>query len=173
SPPAPRRGAAAISGSSSRRWNCGCQESSLELQAALACAVSQRRDTAVVAVAAPVEDHSGDPGGLRTLGEQLARQVRLLGLPALFAADGGIQRGGGRQGHTLGVVHDLRDDVLEGAGDDQARTLRRTPNLLADPQVAARPGGRARGSALAGKRRPLRHAYLPAFPALRRILSPW
>src|SRR5690606_999996 len=145
----------------------------LELQPAGARTLGEGGDAAVVPVAAAVEDDGAATGVLGALSDQLADLLRLLGLGALRRAQRGVQGGGGHQGVALGVVHDLGDDVLGGAGDHQARTRLGAGDLLADPQVPAGPGGRARGGALADRGRALRHAYLPAFPALERICSPW
>src|SRR5690606_26821084 len=68
-------------------------------------------------------------------------------------------------------VHDLDEHVTGRAVDDQARTLGRTNDLLADTAVTAGPRDGAGGRAPAEPS--LRsHAYLPAFPTLRRICSP-
>src|SRR3954449_7077264 len=63
----------------------------LDGQAALAGALGQGLDTAVVLVAATVEDRALDAGGLRALGEQLPGLVGLL--HRLLAAPGGLPPG--------------------------------------------------------------------------------
>src|SRR5690606_18990825 len=164
--PPPRRGAAAISGSSSQHLR------SLELEPAFTGAVRQSGDAPGVAVATAVEDDSGDARLLGPLSEELADLLRLLGLVRLERAQRGVHGGRAHQRVADRVVHDLDEHVTGRAVDDQARTLGRTNDLLADTAVTAGPRDGAGGRAPA--ERSLRsHAYLPAFPTLRRICSPW
>ena len=51
------------------------------------------------------------------------------------AAQVGLEGRGRRQRVARDVVDDLHEDVPRRAGDDQARTRRRTGDLLADPEV--------------------------------------
>src|SRR5690606_3261991 len=167
--PPPRRGAAAISGSSSQLPSSGPAS---ELEPALACAVGQRRDPTCVPVATTVEHHGGDPGFLGPLSEELADLLRLLGLVRLQRTQRGVHGGRAHQRVPDRVVHDLDEHVTGRAVDDQARTLGRTDDLLADAAVAAGPRDGA-GSRVLAERSLRSHAYLPAFPTLRRICSPW
>src|SRR5690606_30516845 len=64
----------------------------------------------------------------------------LLGLGGLVAVERAQVRlhgGSRRERASLEVVDDLRDDVLARAGDDEARTLRRTLDFLATADLAA------------------------------------
>src|SRR5689334_7227745 len=175
-PPPPRRGAPGISPSSSLYCRARSQ-----LQAAFPGAVREGRDPAVVAVPAPVEHDGLDAGLLGPLREQLAHLARLAGLAAVGRADRRVQGGRGGQRAAHAVVDDLREHVLRGPVDDQPGPGRAAGDLLADPQVpAGAPGGgglRLRthlaGGASARRRSSASHDYLPAFPTLRRICSPW
>src|SRR6185437_703870 len=175
-PPPPRRGAPGISPSSSLYCRARSQ-----LQAAFPGAVGEGRDPAVVAVAATVEHHGLDAGVLGALREQLAHLARLGGLVALGRADRRVQGGRGGQRAAHAVVDDLREHVPRRPVDDQPRPGRAAGDLLADPQVpTGAPGGRGLrlrahppGGASARRRPSASHDYLPAFPTLRRICSPW
>src|SRR3954453_6620860 len=142
-----------------------------EAQAALTGAVRQGRDATVVLVAGPVEDHAVDPGRLGPLDHQLADLLGLGGLVAVEAAQVRLHGGRRRDGLAHQVVDDLDGDVLRRARHDEARTLRRTRDLLAttDLTTQARPDAR-RGVLVVRKRD--RHGHLPAFPTLRRMCSP-
>ena len=111
---------------------------SSELQPAFASGVGERRDAAVVVVATAVEDHGLDAGGLGTLGDQLA-DLRAVGL--LVAVDGAhIGLDGRRRGQRVagrGRRSSCDVDVTRGAVDDQARTLGRAGDLLAQAEVTA------------------------------------
>src|SRR3954454_7279302 len=173
SPPvAPRRWGPGISRSSSRCVRgCACGRGSQD-QPRLAGAVGDGRDPAGVAVATPVEHDRLDAGVLGALGHQLADLLGLGGLVALEAAQVGLHRG--RRGQRVAghVVDDLDEDVPRGAGHDEAGPRRRTAELLAHAQVAPAAGGALRPRAAAYLDADC-HDYLPAFPALRRICSPW
>src|SRR5690606_21924707 len=107
---------AAIRGSSSsvRKW------SSSQRQTAFAGAVGDRSHPTVVLVAAAVEDHGVDPGGLGTLGDELADLAGLGGLVVAGGAQVGLERRGGRHGLADRVVDDLHHHVARGAGHDEA-----------------------------------------------------
>src|SRR5215210_1959165 len=84
------------------RSGAGIQAFRLEGEATLASTLGEGPHAAVVAVAAAVEHRGLDPGGLRALGEHLARALRLLhagqGLEVVLRpVDGG-------QGAARGVV---------------------------------------------------------------------
>src|SRR4051794_17652393 len=109
---------------------------SSELESALAGAVCQRCDAAVVLVAAAVEDHRRDALLLRALrdeGADLAREGALVAI--LVGAQ--LERRGTHQRVAGEVVDDLRGDVPGGPGHDEARARRRARDLLADAEVAA------------------------------------
>src|ERR1700722_17323811 len=170
SPPppwAPRRGAAGIRSSSSVDTS--------QVQSALARAVCQRGNPAVVGVATAVEHSRADTGLHGPLGEQRPDLLSLGCLVAIRAAD--LQRRGRRQRVLGGVVDELGEGVLRRAGDDQPRTRRAAFDLLAHAQVAALQRRDARGGPARDAAVPsgpgARHCYLPAFPTLRRICSPW
>src|SRR3954471_11865275 len=165
--PPPRRWGPAIRRSFSLARSCS------QAEAALAGAVGDRRDPAVVAVAAAVEDNRVDAGRAGPLGDALADLAGLGGLVAVEGAQVGLHRRGVGQRVTLSVVDDLGHDVPRGAGDDEAWTLRRAGDVLAHPQVAAPTCGvRALARATAAALDADRHFFLPAFPTLRRICSP-
>src|SRR3954447_20791837 len=142
-----------------------------ERQAALTGGVGQGRDATVVLVARAVEDHGLDARALRALGHQLADLLGLGGLVALERAQVGLHAGGGHQGAADEVVDHLDADVLRGAGDDQARTLRGPVELLAAPHLTVQTGLRPGSGVLVLGQRD-RHGHLPAFPTLRRMCSP-
>src|SRR6185369_9400047 len=113
--PPPRRCCPGI-----RRPSCSgscSSEVASEVQAVLAGRIGERREPAVVLVPAAVEDDRGDTGRLGPLGHQLAD----------LAGGGGL------------VADDLRVQVPGGPGDDQPRTDRGAPDLLAQPHVPAQP----------------------------------
>src|SRR5262249_39637924 len=95
----------------------------LELEAALARCVGQRLDTAVVTIGTAVEHHGVDPLLAGALGDEFAHSLRGVdvgaGLEAL--AHGLLDRRGGRERRALGVVDDLRVDVLGRAEHRQPR----------------------------------------------------
>src|SRR5580704_2239181 len=154
----PRRGAAGIRSSSSVVW---CEVPSSQVQPAFAGAVGQRRDPAVVGVAAAVEHRRADPGLHRPLGEQ---RPDLLGLGRLVAVRGAdLQRRGRRQRIPGRVVDELSECVLGRAGDDQPRSRRAALDLLAHAQVAALKRRNAR-------RGPPRDAAVRSGPGARHVL---
>src|SRR5690606_1000256 len=112
-----------------------------------------------------------DASGLGALGDELADLLRLRGLVALEYAQIGFHRRGRRERTALEVVDDLSDDVLAGAGHDQARTLGRTVELLAPTDLTAQARSLTRAGVLVVVDRN-GHGHLPAFPALRRTRSP-
>src|SRR5215203_4950714 len=133
--------------------------SGLEVQAALAGALGQGLDTAVVLVAAAVEHDGLDAGGLRALGQQgagLAGLLHRLERPqvGLRPVDGG-QRAAGV------VVDELGEDAPVRAEDADARALGGAVHLRADAAAALEaPRGGVRDG----------HARLPTF---RGTYSPW
>src|SRR5215204_5798608 len=143
---------------------------SSEVQAVLAGRVGERRDAAVVLVAAPVEDDRADAGRLGPLGHQLADPLGGGGLVAVHLQ---AVRGGRGQRDAADVVDDLGVHVPGGAGHDETRARRGAADLLAQPHVPAQP----RRAPLLRDRAPGclggRHCHLPVFPALRRMTSPW
>src|SRR5579872_6558163 len=148
----PRRGAPGISGSfrNVRNVRNGADlggrtklQSCSQLEATFTCTVGDGGDPAMVLVAAAVEDHGADAGGLGPLREQLADLARLGGLVALGALDGTVERGGLRQRMALGVVDDLREHMPRGPVDDQPRPARAAGYLLPDPQMPPDAAGRA------------------------------
>src|SRR5205807_1052552 len=151
---------------------CSTTHLVLELQARFPGRVGEGLDPAVVDVSAAVEDHPGDPGLDRPLGDLLADR---LGRAEVVLAGLEVQGRGRRQGPPGGVVDHLRIGVGGAPEHGQPRPLSGSADLPANPAVAAHP-------------RPvpirlLEHASypylpfesylaLPALPALRRIRSP-
>src|SRR5690349_17276471 len=126
----------------------------LEGQAALAGALGQRLDTAVVLVAAAVEDGGLDARGLRALGQQHA------GTAGLVHAGKGLELGLGPrdrgQRGPVDVVDELRHDAPVGAEHGDARALRRARDLRTDAPAPLEALGGLGGDA---------HARLPTFRA--------
>src|SRR5690606_1736390 len=97
--------------SRSRIWRCHHDGKILELKTGLAGGIRQRRDLAVVEVAAAVEDHGADVGGLGALGDELAdlgrgSDIRRRVLHRL------VEGGGGDDRAARHVVDDLGVNVL-------------------------------------------------------------
>src|SRR4051794_37013524 len=131
----------------------------LKDQAALAGALRQGLDTAVVLVTATVEDRGVDAGFLGARGEQLARFVRLLHrLERAQLRLGPLDRS---ERAARVVVDELGEQAAVGAEHGDARTYRRAIHLRADPAAALEA---LRGSGENG------HARLPTF---RATYSPW
>src|SRR5262249_34819273 len=128
-----------------------------------------------VAIAATVEDDLLDAGGLGPVRKQRADLTGDGALVTLGPPDGRVHRRRRGQRVALEVVDDLGADVPERSSDHQARTLRRAIDPLADAEVPARPPDAARrGVAARAPALDQRGAhFLPAFPALRRMTSPW
>src|SRR3954451_14291483 len=103
-------------------------------QAALAGALGQGLDTAVVLVAATVEDRALHAGGLRALGEQLPGLVGLL--HRLEAAQVGLRPVDGRERAARVVVDELGEDPAVGAEHGDARPLGGAGDLGADATAA-------------------------------------
>src|ERR671917_2445008 len=95
--------------------------SGLETQAALAGAFGEGLDTAVVLVAAAVEDDGLDAGGLRALGQQLPGLGGLL--HRLERAQVGLRPVDGGQRAARIVVDELGEDAAVRAEDADARAL--------------------------------------------------
>src|SRR5829696_4931862 len=129
-----------------------------ELQPGAAGRVGERRDPAVVLVAAAVEDHRGDAGRPGPLGQQLADPAGGRGLVAVDLQP--VRRGRG-QGDAADVVDDLRVHVPGGPGHDEARARCRAADLLAQPGVPAQP-----------RRPPLRRDRAPGRLGCRHVTCP-
>ena len=112
----------------------------LKFQAALAGALGQRSDAAVVDVAAAVEDHGGDAGGLGALGHHLAHLLGRLAVGA-GALEGLVQGGSGDQGLAVDIVDDLGIDVGRAAEHVQTGSLGRAGDFGAHSLVALKPLG--------------------------------
>src|SRR3954462_12826752 len=136
------------------RSGAGIEPFRLEDQAARAGPLGEGPDTAVVAVAAAVEDRGLDPGRLRALGEQLARALGLLHagqrLEVGFGPVDGGQRAAGR------VVDELGEHAAVGAEHGDPRPLGGADDLRAHAAAALEALGGAGGDG---------HARLPTFLA--------
>src|SRR4051794_6928097 len=106
-----------------------------ELQAALARALGERADAAVVAVAAAVEDHGLGAGVLRALGDQLAGALGLLHARKLTQLGLGPVDGGERV--AAHVVDHLGLHAAVRAEDGEPRAIARPRHLRADAPAAA------------------------------------
>src|SRR3954464_10148680 len=135
-------------------WN-----SALDGESALADALGEGLDAAVVLVAAAVEHRALDAGGLRALGEQLPGLGRLLA--RLERAQVGLGPVDGRQRAAGLVVDELGEDAAVGAEHADARPLGGAVDLRADAAAALEPARRCVAD---------RHARLPTFLA---TYSPW
>src|SRR3954462_13792134 len=109
--------------------------SDLETQPALAGALGERLDPAVVPVSAPVEQAALHPRLLGAAGEHLARALGLLERRQL--APLGLGPRDGRDGPRRVVVDELGEHPAVGAKHRQARTLRRAADLRAHPAATA------------------------------------
>src|SRR5918911_901464 len=130
-----------------------------EVQAALAGAICEGLDAAVVLVAAAVEHGGLDAGGLRALGQQGAGASGLL--HRLERAQVGLGPGDRGQRAARVVVDELGEDAAIGAEHGDPRALGAAAHLGADATAALQA---PRGS---GENR---HARLPTF---RITYSPW
>src|SRR5688572_7080505 len=175
-PAAPRRWGPGISCPSSRccTWRCRQWRRRVgsQCQPCLSGPVGDRGHPAVVAVATAVEDDRLDAGVLGPLADELADLACLGRLVAVVAAQVGLHRRRGGESAPLDVVDDLHEDVPARASDDQARARRRTADLLADSQMPPGTGDVLVATADLDRDAGLAH-HLPAFPALRRMCSPW
>src|SRR3954451_13668365 len=131
----------------------------LEFKAALAGALGQGLDTAVVPVAAAIEHGGVDAGGLGARREQLARLVGLL--HRLERAQIGLGPLDRRDRATRVVVDELGEHAAVGAEHRDPGTLGGAVHLRADATAAL--------EALRGLREN-GHARLPTF---RATYSPW
>src|SRR5919109_3618723 len=116
------------------RSGAGMRAITLEGQPALAGAFGQGLDTAVIAVAAAVEDGGLDAGGLRALGDQRACARGLL--HRLEPAQLRLGPVDGRQRAAGVVVDELGEDAAVGAEHRDARPLGRPAHLRADAAAA-------------------------------------
>src|SRR3954470_21155588 len=179
--PPPRRCGPGIRRPSRSCFSCCSWTWSSEVQPALAGTVRERGDTTGVPVATAVEDDRRDAGGLGAVRDQGTHLAGVGGLVAVRPAQAGVHRRGAGQRAADRVVDELHVDVPRAALDDQARTLRRAGDALAQPVVAAQPRDTARradvgadglvGPGLAALCLCLSH-HLPVFPTLRLTTSP-
>src|SRR3954469_16666164 len=111
--------------------------SALDGESALADALREGLDAAVVLVAAAIEHRALEAGRLGALGEHLAR---LLGLLARFErAQVGLSPRDGGQRVTLLVVDELGEDAAVGAEHRDARAGRGPNDLGADAPATPQP----------------------------------
>src|SRR5690606_24741303 len=109
-----------------------CHASPLELEAALAGAVSESLHPTVIEVPTTIENDLLDSLLAGALRDQLARLARLLRLGQIChgVPHVGGQRGDAQQRDPPRVVHDLTLDVVQRTVHDQTGSLRRTDDLL-------------------------------------------
>src|SRR5262245_32014594 len=120
----------------SLRVDDGCKRAS-ELETPFAGAVGDRRDSAVVAVPAAVEDAARYPGAPGPLREQLPSALRLLHrveVPQL-----GLRPGDSRQSAAGVVIDQLGEDAAIGAVDGEPRPISVAAHLGAHPPAATQP----------------------------------
>src|SRR5215469_6213439 len=139
-PPAPRRCAAAIRSSSSV---VGCGRGS-QRQSALAGAVGERGNAAVVGIAPTIEYRRANAGLGRALRQQRANLLGLGCLVARRGSDRRFQGRGRRERIAHRVVYELGKHVSGRPRDHQPRSHRAALDLLANPQVPPLPRGDAR-----------------------------
>src|SRR6056297_2483031 len=94
---------------------------SSELQATFPGGVGESLHLPVEEVTATVEHHLLDAGRLRALGYRRADGAGRLEVVMAEMAQRLLQRGGGRKGTALGVVHQLNGDVLVRAVNAETR----------------------------------------------------
>src|SRR3954464_13903539 len=115
----------------------GLSQRPSELQASLAGALGDRRDAAVEAISAPVEDAGLDAGGLGALGEQLSCALGLVHRSELAELVLGPRS---RCHCAAGVVVDqLGEDAAVRAVDGEPRALGAAADACAHPAAAAQP----------------------------------
>src|SRR3954451_2163422 len=112
----------------------------LEGQAALAGALGQGLDAAVVLVAAAVEDGRLHAGGLRALGQQHAGAAGLV--HARQGLEVGLRPRDRRERAAVDIVDELGGDAPVGAEHGDPRPLRRAGDLRAHPAAAPQALGR-------------------------------
>src|SRR6266850_1868299 len=140
----------------------------LKFQPALAGALGDGRDPAVVHEAVPVEHDRGDLRFLALLCHQLADllgPLLLLALHSFSLLELGRERGGRGERLAGRVVDHLRVDVVQAAVDRQARALDVALHPLADVRLAAAP------QLLLPHVRRGAHVAAPVLPCLRRMVS--
>src|SRR5699024_8030621 len=120
-------------------------------------------------IAATVEDHGGDAGGLGALGHQLTHHLGGVGLGAV-AVEALLQRGGRDQGLARHIVNDLGVDVGLAAEHVQAGSLGRAGDFSAHSLVALKPLSVGIGS-LDHLGTPPYFFLTPVLPSLRRMTS--
>src|SRR3546814_4622717 len=89
-----------------------------------------------------VEDHVGDAGRLRALGDEFADLAGLGGLVTIEGTQVGLEGGCGGHGVTLAVVDHLDEHVACRTGHDQTRTDLAAHDLLAEAPVTTAAGVR-------------------------------
>src|SRR5262249_31516972 len=120
------------------------------------------------------EDDLGDSGGLRAVGQERADRGGEGALGAFVAADRRVHGRRRHEGAAGGVVDDLGEHVTQRARHHETRTRLRAEDVLAYAEVTARLADAARRSnAATPTLEQSRAHFLPAFPALRRMTSPW
>src|SRR5712664_127198 len=118
------------------RIDRSCHSFSLKLEAALAGALGDRSDAAVVVEAVAVEHHRGDLRGLALLRHQLADLLGQLALLALPVLELRRERRCRRQRLAGRVVDHLGIDVVQAAVDGEARPLGAARHLEPDARLA-------------------------------------
>ena len=109
-------------------------------QTALAGTFGHRRNTAVVLVAAAIEHDGVDAGSFGALSDELADLAGLHCLVTGQRAQVCLELRCLDERAANGVVDHLRHDVPGRARHHEARTLRRTGDLLAKPHMTTGPG---------------------------------
>src|SRR5437868_14372651 len=110
----------------------------LEVETRFAGCVGQGFDTAVVEIAATIEDHLLDALLFRAVGDELSDLGCSRDVAAVLLLLRLLSEGGGRgDGHSVEVVDELGVDVVERAVDVEARALGGAGHLLADARVDA------------------------------------
>ena len=141
----------------------------------------------MVDAATAVEGNGLDAGLEGALAHELADLLGGLLVAGLGALELGLERRGGDEGVTLGVVDDHGVDVGVGAHDAQTRAGRGAKNLATDTALATLEGGALCLLLVHVKllMKSCRHLtgyrsysveapyYLAALPSLRRMTSPW
>src|SRR5699024_5253828 len=154
-----------------------------ELQPRLAGGIRKCRDTTVVVVSAPVENHTGNAGFACPGSCQFADLGRFGLLVAGQTTDIRFHAARRRHGVSGPVVDELHSNVPRRTGHHHPWLLRGADDLLAYPGVLARASNPALSRDILADRAVLlrrllvrnsrfAHDHLPVFPTLRRMRSP-
>jgi hypothetical protein len=134
-----------------------------QVQPTLSSTFGDCRNATRVTVTTSVKNDFFDAGAFCAFCNELADLPGFGGLVTVKGTEVSFEGGCRREGETLAVVNDLDEYVTSRTGHDETRASRGSVDLLTEARVTTVTGSRL---GLYG------HGYLPAFPALRRTISP-